>query len=97
MADAINKNFNPKGLKIGHLNIRSIRNNIDQFKHEFRNRKFDILTISETWLNEYDSNEEIYCKGYEIIRQDRRAKNRRGGGLISFVNENYSVVDENLK
>ena len=41
------------GLKVFHLNIRSLRNiaHLTQLRELARSGKFDIITISETWLN----------------------------------------------
>ena len=40
-------------IKVIHLNIRSLRNNVHliQLRELVRSAKFDIITISETWLN----------------------------------------------
>ena len=40
-------------IKVIHLNIRSLRNNVHliQLRELLRLAKFDIITISETWLN----------------------------------------------
>ena len=42
-----------KGLKIGHLNIRSLPNKIDEVRIIMNEHHFDILAISETWLWRY--------------------------------------------
>jgi hypothetical protein len=46
-------NFQNTRLKIAHLNIRSLKSNthLTQLRDLSRRENFDILTISETWLN----------------------------------------------
>lgn len=42
-----------RGLRIAHLNIRSLRNKLDTLSLEgLDNRTIDILTLSETWLDD---------------------------------------------
>ena len=50
---------------------------------------FDILTISETWLNGSVHDSEIVIPGYTIKRLDRT--NKTGGGVCVFVKEIYKV------
>ena len=40
-----------RGLKIAHLNVRSILNKMDDVRSLTHNKRFDIFTFSETWLN----------------------------------------------
>ena len=41
-----------RGLKIAHLNIRSLRHKIDPLRLEgFNAKTFDVLTLSEMWLD----------------------------------------------
>ena len=41
---------NAKGVKILHLNVRSVLPKIDQLRALFSDSKLDIVTLSETWL-----------------------------------------------
>ena len=41
-----------RGLKIAHLNIRSLANKTDSLRLQgITNKTFDVLTLSETWLD----------------------------------------------
>lgn len=51
--------------------------------------KYDVVAISETWLNPSVTNSEILPHGYEIYRKDR--DNRTGGGVLLAVKENIAV------
>lgn len=73
------------GLKILHLNIRSLRNSAHllQLRELTNNRKFDIITISETWLNTTVTSGEVGIDGYKLFRLDRLHKS--GGGVCAYV------------
>ena len=78
-----------RGLRIAHLNIRSLRNNSDSLLLEgLDNRTIDILTLSETWLDE-DSN--VTIPGYNCIRLDRSGAKEGYGGVAIYVKEGLSV------
>ena len=79
-----------KGLRIVHLNIRSLAKNFDELFILFDD--YDIILLSETWLNNsYDSNL-IKRKGFELFRQDRDQKiNKRGGGLAAYVKSEIAL------
>ena len=63
---------NTRGLKIGHLNVRSLRNTVDMLRLELTNEcSFDVLTLSETWLDTSVSNSEVHMPGYSCMRKDR--------------------------
>ena len=80
-----------KNLKMAHLNIRSLRNrsHFIQVKNLVSENDFDILTLSETWLNGSVDNSEISIPGYTIKRLDRQ--NKTGGGICVFIKEIYKV------
>ena len=63
---------NTRGLKIGHLNVRSLRNKVDMVRLELTKEScFDVLTLSETWLDASVSNSEVHMPGYSCMRTDR--------------------------
>ena len=71
------------------FNIRSIGANFDTFNcfTKTRNKKFDILSFSESWLN--DNNKNLYTiegyEGFDNVRWD----GRRGGGLSVYISNVY--------
>ncbi|KAJ8031441.1 hypothetical protein HOLleu_24631 [Holothuria leucospilota] len=85
-----------KGLSIIHFNCRSLYANfssLETYLNEL-NLKFDIIAISETWLN-LDSNTALYeLDGYDMFHVDR--SNRRGGGVAVYVKNSlaYKVIDK---
>ena len=73
-----------KGLKIVHLNIRSLQKNHEELFLLMGD--YDIIMLSETWLNtNCDSN--LFNKaGYKLFRQDRDTKiKKKGGGLAFYI------------
>ena len=44
-------NLSGRGVKIAHLNIRSLLKNSDVLKIIMSTKPFDVLTLAETWLN----------------------------------------------
>ena len=73
-----------RGLKIGHLNIRSLHHKVDQLRLELQNDAFDILTLSETWLDSFIANNDIQLPGYTCARMDRQT-DKSGGGVIAYL------------
>ena len=84
------------GLKIVHLNIRSLRNtaHIVQLRYLAISSNIDVLTISETWLSTTCTNSEVGIASYNLFRLDRLHK--RGGGVCAHVRKELkaSVLKE---
>ena len=88
-----------KGLKIVHLNVRSLPKKIDQIRLLMSQSKIDFLTLSETWLKPHLHSDICHLDGYENYRLDRGTNNgrrKRGGGLMTYINNNYSSLSEDL-
>ena len=66
---------NPKNVIIGHLNVNSVRNKIVAVKGLIKT-KTDICLILKTKVDELN--------GYKMFQRDR---DRFGGGLMLYVNE----------
>ena len=58
--------------------------------------KIDILSINETKLDSTVHDSDVYIRGFEIVRKDRRVNGRKGGGVcISLrTNLNYRIPDD---
>ena len=85
-----------KGLKIVHLNIRSLPRKIDQLRTILQGSNIDIVTLSETWLHAKVDSQMIDIQGYISYRLDRNTQNtnsktKRGGGLIAYVKSSLDV------
>lgn len=71
-----------KGLRIIHLNVRSLVRKIDLLRVLVDSNMPDIITLSETWLNSSVSDSEINLANYDLYRYDRCS---RGGGVAIYV------------
>lgn len=71
-------------LKICHINAQSLRNerHFELFKEYFRCHHFDIITVSETWLNHLVSDNIVFLPSFSLYRHDRRV--RSGGGVAIY-------------
>ena len=78
---------NATHLKIAHLNIQSLknRNHFLQLKDLIFHNNFDILTISETWLNSTVTNASIQLEGYNLVRLDRKYPGKSYNGVCAYV------------
>ena len=67
------------------MNVRSLKNrdNLIQLRELNGEHQYDILTISESWLNSTVKNSEVEIEGYRLLRLDRLGK--RGGGVCVFT------------
>jgi hypothetical protein len=73
---------NPLDLCVVHINTQSIRNKIDLIQAECSN--FDIITVSESWLCDSDSDHTVSLVGFHSpIRRDR--PNDPHGGVAIYV------------
>lgn len=59
-------------------NCQSLMNKLSEFQH--RTNNFDIILLSETWLQKKDN---INIKNFDIIRKDRSTK--KGGGVAILI------------
>ena len=76
---------NIKSLKICHANIRGLNNSKLRSIQTSLSDKFDIITLSETFLNASTSNTDLQLPGFHsIIRRDRQTM---GGGVAVYIKE----------
>ena len=87
--NAINNSFfNYRNcFKIAHLNARSLPRHFDEVSRLVINTDFDIISLSESWLNKSISNNNIKIAGYKMFRRDRAI--RGGGGVCMYVKDSY--------
>ena len=76
-----------KGFKLGHVNIRSMLLKMVGLTKLVK--LFDIMCVSESWLNSNLPNSKVYIPDYQIIRLDRQVV-KTGGGLICYVKDTLS-------
>ena len=83
-------------LKIGHLNVRSLKNreHLQLVKHTISQNKFDVLTLSETWLNSSITDLELEIPGYDLYRIDRNTKPGGEVGVYALQTYKVKVLDD---
>lgn len=79
----------PQQLRILSLNARSIVNKIDELELLLLSYNAQLVVISETWLSDKISSDEIVPPGYKLYRRDRVS---RGGGVAVVAKENIAVT-----
>ena len=69
-------------ISICHLNTQSMTSTFDEFQFMVNESKFDIITLSETWLNN-DKHllEYVNLPGYKFFYRNRDGKRGRGVGV----------------
>ena len=82
-----------KNAILGLLNVNSLRNKIKVVEKLLRNN-IDISLFSETKLDETFPNQQFKISGYKMFRRDR---NKYGGGIMFYVNENIPCKTVNVE
>jgi hypothetical protein len=85
--------FKQKGLHFIHINARSILSKISDIRIMVSQSRPAVLSVSESWLDESVTNNEVKIEGYTIIRNDRQ---RTGGGVCMYIRSNipFNPKDE---
>lgn len=87
------------GLALLHFNCRSIKSSFEAVKKIVvtSNIEFDVITVSETWLNDNDDLTIYALHNFCAVVKNR--KDKKGGGVLIFVNEKYDFkpVDRHSK
>ena len=84
---------NANKIIIGHLNINSIRNKIEDLKYLIA-ENIDILLISETKLNNTFPESQFLISGFQPPYWEDR--NEKGGGLLLYVREHIPSKKLNI-
>ena len=74
----------PHRIILGHLNVNSLRNKFESVVDVIQGTLGSFL-LSETKIDESFSDKQFWLNNFRIFRKD---KNRYGGGVIFYVNEN---------
>ncbi len=90
-----------RGPSFGCLNVRSLVRKIDDIRLLLYRSKLNCLCLTESWLNNSISDEEMQIPNYKIVRLDRGngSSKKGGGGLVAYVDLKYDyqhIVDWNL-
>ncbi len=89
------RSVNKDGLKLYYTNSRSFRNKIDLLRGKACIEKFDVISITETWVDIVNKKfmSELEIAGYQMFHRDR--KRRKGGGLALYVRSTLKCTVNN--
>ena len=78
-------------LEFCHLNVRSLRTSFDLFLSTICGSSFDVIGLSETWLDTGIPTFPFSIDNYQLIRQDRDG---RGGGVGFYIRNSikYKII-----
>ena len=77
-------------LSFAHHNAQSLLTKIDYYQ-SIKLQRFDIISISETWLNPKIPNSLVRIPEFEVLRSDRTdTSKRRGGGALLFIKKSLA-------
>ena len=76
----------PKKLRIGHININSIRSKFEILKSMF-SEVLDVLMITETKLDDSSPEQQLHIEDFNMPL--RLVRSRYGRGLLLYVRNNY--------
>ena len=82
------------GLKCALVNIQSVGNKTCEIRDYINDNKLDILMLTETWLNNYDSAKirEMTPDTHTFLHVSRVNWDRRGGGVGIFISKSFSKI-----
>jgi hypothetical protein len=83
-------------LNIGHINARSLVNEekFEEISSFIFQKNFELFAITETWLNNQISNDDLCIPGFHaIVRKDR--PNTRGGGVALYITQSLAFKRRN--
>lgn len=86
-------------LNFYYQNVRSLRSKLSSFYLNVSDNFYDIILLTETWLNDSIADNEIFPPSYRIFRSDRKydtLKVSRGGGVLIAVNSSIRAVKLDL-
>ena len=69
---------------IVHYNVQSIANKMDLIRTELCD--FDVICITESWLDDITSDDDIKIENFKLFRRDRPGDHH--GGICVYVRNN---------
>ena len=68
-------------------------NKYDELELYVKQENFDIVGISETWLNDSIADSEVEIEGYTLLTKDKNSKTKkREGGVVLYIKNEINFV-----
>lgn len=86
-------------LCIYYQNVRGLRTKLDAFFLAVNEADFDVVVLTETWLDEKIYSAQLFGYQYEVFRNDRNHLNstkKRGGGVLIAIRRLNGCLDSAL-
>lgn len=80
-------------LSFYYQNVRGLRTKIDNFFLAVSASCYDVIVLTETWLNDQILSPQLFGSSYTVFRNDRNRRNSRksrGGGVLIAVSTRIS-------
>ncbi|XP_053686370.1 uncharacterized protein LOC128735916 [Sabethes cyaneus] len=87
------ENTDTAEISIVYQNTRGLRTKIDDFYVSVCDTEFDIIILTETWLNDQICSPQLFGTNYTVYRNDRDPEStgkKRGGGVLIAVSNRLS-------
>ena len=78
-------------LKVLYANVQSIRNKFVDIQAEIISNSYDMIGLTETWLDNDDFIAEYNIPNYVIFTKERTGK--RGGGVILLIKKHLNPIE----
>lgn len=92
------RKYKPRSCEINliYQNVRGLRSKTHTFNNNVLQNAYDIIALTETFLNNSVSDGELFPQGYHVVRKDR-AGDVGWGGVLLAVRDcfNVRVVEDN--
>lgn len=81
----------PNALSILYTNCRSVLPKLDHLRLLASTQNPHLIAVTETWLDDTISDNEVTIPGYQLVRRDR---NRHGGGIAILIQDHlpFTVI-----
>lgn len=86
-------------LHIYYQNVRGLRTKTHNFLLSVNSCEYDVIALTETWLNPAVYNGELFCSEFMVFRCDRSKSNsecKLGGGVLIAVRCNNTISCEQI-
>lgn len=80
--------------------MSGMRSSLERFRNDVKNCDYDVIIVSETWLQDQHLVSEILPNGWIIYRKDNDFTNfnndKRGGGVFIAVKDSLTSTEINI-